>query len=171
VQLCCTSYIGCDRVNILVSACLLGINTKYSGGSNNNAKLLELLRDPSHTLIPVCPEQLGGLSTPREPAEIQSGMAKDVLLGRAKVLNKQGADVTEQFVNGARETLEIARLYSCKAAILKAKSPSCGSGIVYDGTFEGKLKEGNGITVQLLLDNGIEVMDEENFEERLGSLK
>jgi len=154
-----------------VSACLLGINTKYSGSSNVTRSLPELMKSNEHVLIPVCPEQLGGLTTPREPAEIQEGTAADVLEGKAAVLNKAGQDVTEQFVKGARETLRIAELYCCKAAILKSKSPSCGCGKVYDGSFSGKLIDGNGVTAQLLLDNGIQVMDENNFEMMLRDLR
>lgn len=158
-------------MNILVSTCLLGINTKYSGGNNTNKKIIELLKNKNYTLIPVCPEQLGGLTTPREPAEIRQGTAADVLERDAKVFNKHGADVTEQFVRGAQQTLEIAKLYACRGAILKSKSPSCGCGFIYDGSFSGKLKEGNGVTAQLLMENGIAVMNEEEFEEKLRDLR
>ncbi len=156
-------------MNILVSACLLGTNCKYSGGNNFTPKVLELMKE--HTLIPVCPEQLGGLTTPRKPVEIQEGDGTMVLAGHAKAMNSIGEDVTEQFVKGAHETLNIAKLYNCTAAILKAKSPSCGCGIIYDGTFSGKLKEGSGVTAQLLQDNKIAVMTDLDFEEKLRSLK
>lgn len=135
-----------------------------------NEKVAGLLEKQGYNLIPVCPEQLGGLATPREPAEIQNGTARDVLEGKAKVMNKQGVDVTEQYVSGAKETLKIARLYSCTAAILKSRSPSCGCGSIYDGSFTGRLKEGNGVCAQLLLDNGIEVMSEEDFETKIEEL-
>ena len=156
---------GSDTLNILVSSCLLGINSKYSGGTNINDRVMELLKKKGYTLIPVCPEQLGGLATPREPAEIQNGTASDVLKGDAKVANKIDEDVTEQFVKGAIETLRIAKLYNCSAAILKSKSPTCGYGIIYDGSFSGRLIEGNGVTAQLLSDNGIKVMGEDDFKE------
>jgi uncharacterized protein YbbK (DUF523 family) len=156
-------------MNILVSACLLGTNCKYSGGNNLTSKVLELMKE--HTIIPVCPEQLGGLTTPRKPCEIQAGGGSEVLAGHAKVLNNIGEDVTEQFAKGARETLNIAKLCGCTAAILKAKSPSCGCRTIYDGSFSGRIKEGSGVTAQLLLDNGIEVMTDIDFEKGLRSLK
>lgn len=134
--------------NILVSACLLGADCKYNGKNNRNENVLRLME--KHTLIPVCPEQLGGLATPREPSE-KSG---------ERVISKSGADVTENYKKGADEVLKIARLYGCKRAVLKAKSPSCGSGKVYDGTFSGTLIDGDGITAQLLKQNGIEVQNE-----------
>ncbi|KRQ87350.1 hypothetical protein ABG79_00688 [Caloramator mitchellensis] len=143
---------------ILVSACLCGVNCKYDGNNNLNEYIYELLKQGK--LVPVCPEQLGGMSTPRHPSEIVGGSAKDVLEGKAKVINKKGEDVTRFFVKGAYETLNIARTFNCKAAILKAKSPSCGSGKIYDGTFEGRLIDGNGITSELLIKNGVEVIDE-----------
>lgn len=134
--------------NILVSACLLGADCKYNGKNNRNENVLRLME--KHTLIPVCPEQLGGLATPREPSE-KSG---------ERVVSRSGADVTENYKKGADEVLKIARLYGCKRAVLKAKSPSCGSGKVYDGTFSGTLIDGDGITAQLLKQNGIEVQNE-----------
>jgi uncharacterized protein YbbK (DUF523 family) len=156
-------------MNILVSACLLGTNCKYSGGNNLTPKVLELLKELN--IIPVCPEELGGLLTPREPCEIQNGAGKEVLEGKVRVLNKKGEDVTEKFIKGAGETLDLAKKHSCTAAILKAKSPSCGCGTIYDGTFSHKFKEGSGVTAQLLLDNGIAVMTEDDFEEKVRDLK
>lgn len=156
-------------MNILVSACLLGTNCKYSGGNNLTPKVLELLKELN--IIPVCPEELGGLLTPREPCEIQNGTGKEVHEGKSRVLNIKGEDVTEQFVKGAREALSLAKKHSCPAAILKAKSPSCGCGIIHDGSFNGNLREGSGVTAQLLLDNGIIVMTENDFEEKLRGLK
>ncbi len=156
-------------MNILVSACLLGTNCKYSGGNNLTAKVLELMKE--HTLIPICPEQLGGLTTPRKPCEIDAGDGAEVLAGRARVVNNIGEDLTEQFVKGAEETLNLAKLYGCTSAILKAKSPSCGCKIIYDGSFTSKIKEGSGVTAQLLLDNGIAVMTDEDFEENMRDLK
>lgn len=139
-------------MNILVSACLLGINTKYNGGNNYNKKI-EALRK-KHNLIPICPEQLGGLSTPRLPAELQEGSEI--------IKNMKGEDVTIQFKKGAQEALKIALLNNCKYAILKSKSPSCGYGQIYDGTFSGKLISGNGVLAQLLIDNGIKVYTEDD---------
>lgn len=156
-------------MNILVSACLLGANCKYSGGNNYAPELLELMKE--HTLIPVCPEQLGGMATPRRPSEIQEGSGAEVLVGKARVLDNAGEDVTDRFVKGAQETLNMAKLYGCTAAILKANSPSCGSGIIYDGSFSGKLKEGSGVASQLLKDNGITTMTENDFKEKLRGLK
>lgn len=156
-------------MNILVSACLLGTNCKYSGGNNRRAKVLELMK--VHTLIPVCPEQLGGLTTPRLPSEIDIGGGSEVLAGHARVKNKKGEDLTEPFIKGAKETLNLAKLYGCTAAILKANSPSCGCKTIYDGSFSGKHKEGSGVTAQLLLDNGIMVMTDVDFEEKIGDLK
>lgn len=152
-------------MNVLISACLLGINCKYNGGNNLTPKLLELLKE--HTLIPVCPEQLGGLTTPRKPSEIKQGDGSMVLAGKAEVKNNEGVVLTELFIKGAQETLKLAKLYQCTAAILKARSPSCGSGKIYDGTFSGAVKEGSGVAAQLLMDNGIIVMTEEDFEEKL----
>ena len=134
--------------NILVSACLLVADCKYNGKNNRNENVLRLME--KHTLIPVCPEQLGGLATPREPSE-KSG---------ERVISKSGTDVTENYKKGADEVLKIACLYGCKRAVLKAKSPSCGSGKVYDGTFSGTLIDGDGVTAQLLKQNGIEVQNE-----------
>lgn len=141
---------------ILVSGCLCGVNCKYSGGNNLNEEIYELYK--KGILIPVCPEQLGGLTTPRPPSEI---ILKD---GETRVMAITGEDYTENFIRGAEETLRIAKDLGVKKAILKAKSPSCGIGKIYDGTFSGTLKEGNGITAELLLKNGIKVYTEDNFD-------
>lgn len=156
-------------MNILISACLLGTNCKYSGGNNLTPELLELMKE--HILIPICPEQLGGLTTPRKPSEIQEGTGSDVLAGQALVINNAGEDLTRQFVKGAEETLNLAKLYDCTAAILKSRSPSCGSGTIYDGSFSGKVKQGSGVAAQLLMDNGLMVMSEDDYEEKLRGLK
>jgi len=141
-------------MNILISACLLGVNCKYNGGNNRIENIMRDLKGA--VLIPVCPEQLGGLTTPRLPAEI----AED-----GSVLNKEGADVTAQFAVGAEETLRIAKMYQCKYAILKERSPSCGGKQIYDGSFQGKVKPGKGVTAALLEQHGVKVFSEENFEE------
>ncbi|MDF2532987.1 MAG: hypothetical protein K0Q65_2568 [Clostridia bacterium] len=147
-------------MNILISACLLGVNCKYNGNNNEVQNLVKQIRNV--TFIPVCPEQLGGLTTPRPPAEIQAD---------AKVVSKEGKDVTLQFEFGAEETLRIAKLYNCEYAILKERSPSCGSKQVYDGSFQGKVKPGEGKTAALLKKNDIEVYSEENFEELMEMIK
>ena len=114
-------------------------------------------------LIPVCPEQLGGLGTPREPSEIKGGDGSDVLNGGARVFSKSGRDATENFLRGAGEVLKIARTLGVKEAILKARSTACGCGKIHDGTFSGGLIEGDGVTTALLKRNGIRVLTEENL--------
>lgn len=146
-------------MNILISACLLGIDCKYNGENNKVQALVEALDNVR--FIPVCPEQLGGLTTPRMPAEI---VYKD---GKRRVVNKELSDVTKEFEKGAEETLKLAKLYHCKAAILKERSPSCGGRQVYDGSFQGKVKQGIGLAAELLMENGIKVYNEENYEDLL----
>lgn len=133
---------------VLVSACLLGIKCRYDGKSKPSEKVIEFAK--KETLIPVCPEQLGGRPTPRNAVEILNG----------KVIEKNGCDHTDEFLNGAYEVLKIVKTAGCKKAILKAKSPSCGCGKIYDGSFSETLTDGNGITAQLLLENGIEILNE-----------
>ena len=144
---------------MIVSACLAGVNCKYSGGNSLDERVQELVAKGE--AIPVCPEQLGGCTTPRPVVEISGGTGVDVLDGRCKVLRKTGEDVTAEFVRGAEEVLRLALMTGAKKAILKARSPSCGCGRIYDGTFSGKLIHGNGVTAELLLRNGIEVETEE----------
>ncbi len=134
------------KEKILVSACLLGVNCKYDGGNNYAKEIDEFLKD--YEVIPICPEIMGGLPTPRIPSE----KLKD------KVITKDGADVTEQFVKGANECLFLAEKYDVKKALLKAKSPSCGSGKIYDGTFSHTIVDGDGITTELLRKHGIEII-------------
>ena len=112
---------------------------------------------------PICPEVLGGLSIPREPAEIVGGEGEDVLDGHAKVITNTGIDVTEQFMKGANETLKIALDLDATMVILKERSPSCGSSMIYSGEFNGNKKKGTGVTAALLKRNGIQVLSEENF--------
>ncbi|MCX6823828.1 MAG: DUF523 domain-containing protein [candidate division SR1 bacterium] len=135
----------------IVSACLAGINCKRDGKSKPCQKIIELVKQGK--AIPICPEQLGGLTTPRTPAEQKNN----------KVITKDGKDVTAQFEKGAKEALQIAKLFNCKEAILKSKSPSCGSGKIYDGTFSGKLIDGDGVTVKLLKKNNIKVVTEDEI--------
>ena len=138
--------------NILVSACLLGIACRYDGKSKPNEAVLRLLENNSDEirLIPICPEQLGGLPTPRVPSE-KAG---------EKVINRVGIDVTVQYQKGAKEALKLAKLYHCETAILKERSPSCGRGEIYDGSFTKTLISGDGTTAELLKQNGIRVIGE-----------
>lgn len=147
----------------LVSACLLGIKCRYDGGCFHDDRLLELARQGG--AIPVCPEQLGGCGTPREPCEICGGSGADVLDGSSRVISANGEDVTEKYINGAMEALKLAKACGVKKAILKARSPSCGHGMIYDGTFSRKTVSGNGVAAELLTRNGIEVSTEEDFSE------
>ncbi len=146
----------------LVSACLLGTKCAWDGKTRyKNRKVIELLR--KETLIPVCPEQLGGLKTPREFQEIEKGTGDDVLDGRSRVKNKIGQDVTRQFTRGAKEALKIAGQYNIKEFIAKSKSPSCGCGSIYDGSFSKRLIKGDGVTVALFKRNGIKVISENDI--------
>lgn len=126
-----------------------------------NKKVMKLCSE--ETLIPVCPEQLGGCPAPRVPSEIADGDGADVLDGKSRVMNKNGEDVTEYFIKGAQEVLKIAKTMGIKKAILKARSPSCGFGSIYDGTFSGKTKRGNGVTSEILVRNGVSVLTEEDI--------
>ena len=140
---------------ILVSACLLGIGCRYDGKEKANDRVLKLLNDPDVVLIPVCPEQIGGLPTPRIASE-RSG---------DRVVNQAGEDVTAQYWKGAEAALKMAELYGCKKAILKERSPSCGCGAIYDGSFSRQTIPGNGVTAELLLNHGIVVLGESKLEE------
>lgn len=141
----------------LISACLAGVNCKYNGGNNECEQIRELLRDKKYVLV--CPEELGMLPTPRPPAELTKG----------RVIDKNGEDVTDNFIHGAEKALEIAEKRSAELnqkielAILKANSPSCGCGKIYDGTFSGILIDGSGIFATLLKKKGIPVITEKQF--------
>ena len=148
---------------IIVSACLCGINCKYDGGNNLDERVLKLLKEGK--AIPVCPEQLGGQETPRAPHEIVNGNGRDVLAGKARILGPEEDDVTPEFLKGAYESLKIAEAVGANIAILKARSPSCGTSEIYDGTFTGAKRQGNGVTAELLLSRGIKVFTEENLGE------
>lgn len=139
--------------NILVSACLLGEPCRYDGKSKPCERVIALKN--TYNLIPICPEVMGGLPTPRTPSEICG----------ERVLMKDGRDVTENYNRGAQKALEIARENACTVAILKEKSPSCGSGLIHNGSFDGGLVEGDGITTQLLKQNGIRVLGESEITE------
>ncbi len=140
-------------MKIMVSACLLGDNVRYDGNNNYNQELIDFLKD--YEVIKICPETLGGLETPRIPSEILHD----------KVINEEGTDVTNEFNEGALKTLELAKENDIKIAILKRNSPSCGFGSVYDGTFTHTVTKGDGITAKLLNENGITVLNENNYKE------
>jgi len=150
---------------IMVSACLAGINCKYDGGNNLIPWIRDLVADGK--AIPVCPEQLGGLPTPREPAEIAGGFGGDILEGKARVTTCSGEDVSAAFLRGAVEVLNLARLVGAACAILKERSPSCGSGWIYDGSFTHTPVPGQGVTAALLKENGIPVYSEETVSEEI----
>ena len=144
---------------VMVSQCLLGMKCRYDG---NSVPKEAICREACERgWIPVCPEILGGLCTPRSPAE----RVED------RVMNRDGDDVTAQFMRGAQEALKLAKLYGVKYAMLKEKSPSCGSGIIYDGTFSGCLTEGFGVTAELFEREGIKVFGESRLEELINTLK
>lgn len=144
----------------LISACLCGVNCKYNGLNNYNEICEKLLA--SGKVILVCPEQLGGLPTPRIPSEI-IGNSLDILDGKGEVVNKEGSDVTAQFIKGAKETLDIAKKLNIKTAILKDGSPSCGVNYIYDGNFSGTKIKGMGVTAQLLKESLIDVISEDEL--------
>lgn len=141
--------------NVLISACLLGIPCRYDGKSKTkiDPSTLEELKK-RYNLIPICPEIYGGLPTPREGSEIVGNC----------VLMKDGTDVTENFRKGAEVTLQLAHFFGCRIAIMKERSPSCGKGVIHDGTFSGALTEGNGISTELLMKEGICVLGETEIE-------
>jgi len=138
-------------MNILISSCLLGEKCRYNA-TDSYCVDLEKYKN-KHTFISVCPEILGGMNTPRDPAERKGNT----------VITKAGEDVTEFYRRGAIETLRIAKMYNCEIAIMKERSPSCGKDCVYDGNFTGNIIDGNGVTVDLLLQNGIKVFGESQF--------
>lgn len=142
-------------MNILVSACLLGVECRYNGKGVLEPGVKALMG--KHHLIPVCPETMGGLATPRPPAE-RAG---------ANVVTRDGEDVTSYYEKGAAQVLNLARLYGCRAAILKERSPSCGSGQIYDGTFTGRLVQGEGVCAWLLKEHGIKVYGESRVNKLL----
>ena len=140
-------------MKIVVSACLIGENCKYDGGNNLNPELVRFLQ--GQEIIPVCPEVMGGLPTPRIPSEIKDGV----------VLNREGTNVDREFRAGAGKTLAIVRRENPDLIILKSRSPSCGVKQHYDGTFSGTLTDGPGITARLLLEYGFTVIDSEDWKD------
>lgn len=148
-------HLGGHWMNILISACLLGVNCRYNGEGQIMPNTDRLMK--KYNLVPICPEIYGGLSTPRDPSEIKNG----------RVISKSGKDLTEYFERGAQEILVLAKLYNCKYAILKERSPSCGYKKIYDGTFSGKIIDGNGILAELLIKNGIAIITETETDKLL----
>lgn len=144
---------------IIVSACLMGCDCRYKGDNCRKEELLALAKD--HTLIPVCPEQFGGLSTPRNPSEIVGD----------KVISNQGKDVTYEYNKGAEIALHIAKVNEADVVVFKANSPSCGKGIIYDGTFTGNKIPGNGVAADLFLKEGYQVFTEDEMGELVEFLR
>lgn len=142
-------------MKVMMSACLLGVRCRYDGGDSRNEAAIKLKE--TDQLIPVCPEEAGGLPTPRPPAEIVGGDGDDVLNGKAKVMTVDGIDVTAAYLKGAHHALKVAQSHGATHVILKARSPSCGCGDIYDGTFSGTLTSGDGVTTALLKRHGITV--------------
>jgi uncharacterized protein YbbK (DUF523 family) len=148
-----------------ISACLIGLNTRYDGKNNVQTVFSEMVK--TGEAVPFCPEQAGGLTTPRDPSEIIGGDGGDVLKGKARVITDKGQDVTESFLRGAKEAFKLAKLLEADKAILKSKSPSCGCKCVYDGTFSGSLREGMGVTAAYLREHGINVIDSDVYLEQV----
>jgi uncharacterized protein YbbK (DUF523 family) len=146
---------------IIISACLCGVRCRYDGLSNMHPTFIKLLQ--TGQAIPVCPEQLGGLGTPRDAAEIAGGSGQQVLQGQARVLNKSGQDVSNCFIRGAQETLHLAQAVDASLLILKSRSPSCGVGEIYDGSFSSRLRSGDGVTAALLREYGYAVINDEAY--------
>ena len=148
---------------IIVSACLVGLNTKYDGKTNTHALLQKY--SAMGKFIPVCPEQLGGLPTPRIPVEIIGGTGQNVLCGRCVVQGEHGEIVTSEFIQGAKEVVKIVEMVTVAAAILKERSPSCGVNYIYDGSFSHRIKSGQGVTAALLKEHNIPIYSEEGLTE------
>lgn len=156
-----------DPTPVLISGCLLGLNCNYKGQASSAWRegldlIIADLVSQGVLFLPVCPEQLGGMTTPRIPSELQHS-AEMVLAGSGRLVNREGFDVTAHFVKGAQETLKMVNLFSIRYAIFKSKSPSCSSKEVYDGNFTGNLIKGKGIAAQLLESSGIRIFDENDL--------
>jgi len=141
----------------IVSSCLAGINCRYDGKNNLNEKVAKLVKEGK--AIPVCPEMLGGLGAPRDCSEIIKDQNGD-----RKVITENDEDVTTEFIKGAMKTAAIAKIVEADKAVMKKNSPSCGYGEIYDGTFSNNLVEGNGITVELLIENGVEILTVDDLD-------
>ncbi|MBK3493904.1 DUF523 domain-containing protein [Viridibacillus sp. YIM B01967] len=148
---------------IIVSSCLAGLQVRYNGTHSLDRKIHKLIE--VNKAVTVCPELLGGFSTPREPAEIIGGKGEDVLDGNARVIEKSGRDVTDLYIKGAFATLKTVQELEATIIVLKEYSPSCGSAMIYNGQFKGEKIVGNGVTTALLKRNGLQVMSEEQFSE------
>lgn len=146
---------------IIVSSCLAGTCCRYDGSHNVRDPIRRLADERKAVLV--CPEVSGGCLTPREPAEIVGGTGEDVLAGKARVIDRSGNDVTEPFIKGAYHALEAARKHRAGLIVLKENSPSCGSGMIYDGTFTGSKIPGEGVTAALLRREGFKVISEHDF--------
>ena len=143
------------EIKVLISACLLGDNVKYSGGNNLTPELVTMLEKYNVKIVKICPECFAGLPIPRVPSEIRED----------KVFSKDGRDITEEFLSGAEKTYQIAKRKQVDFAILKERSPSCGNSFIYDGSFSGKVIEGQGLTAKKLSKENIIIFSEENLEE------
>lgn len=157
-----------NRKKILVSACLLGEMVRYDGKTSPNCPPILKEWEQRGLVIPVCPEVAGGLPIPRPPAEIQNGDGSDIVTGRSKLIDINGKDSTAEYLKGAREALQLAEEHGAKCALLKAHSPSCGSKQIYDGSFSGRLKEGQGVTAALMEQMGIPVYNEGEIDQVAG---
>lgn len=146
---------------IIVSACLLGSNCCWNGGNRFSSKVKNFLKNKSY--IKICPEIMAGLSIPRPRAEIRQGDGRDVLAGKAIVSDENGKNLTKYFIKGAEISFRLAKKYNVKLAILKAHSPSCGKGKIYDGSFQGKLKNGDGVTAAKLKQLGLKLITEDEI--------
>lgn len=146
-------------MNILVSACLLGVNCRYNGKGELAPGIRELM-ERCHP-VPVCPEIMGGLPTPRPPAERSGG----------RVITRDGDDVTDAYERGAEEAVRLAKLYGCRYAVLKERSPSCGSGTIYDGTFTGTRIPGDGVTAARLAQEGVAVYGESSIGQLISDME
>ena len=143
------------EIKVLISACLLGDNVKYSGGNNLTPELVTLLEKYNVKIVKICPECFAGLPIPRVPSEIRGD----------KVYGKDGRDITKEFLVGAEKTYQVAKNKEIDFAILKERSPSCGNSYIYDGSFSGKVIQGQGLTVRKLNEENIVIFSEENLEE------
>lgn len=153
---------------ILVSACLAGVNCRYDGTNRTDEKVMELAKQGK--IIPLCPEVEGGRPVPRESVEITGGTAEDVLAGNAFVKDKEGKDHTKEVIAGVEYVMAAVKKLNIKQAVLKSKSPTCGSGKVYDGTFSGTLIDGHGVLAEALIAADVEVYTENNIEKLLEKL-